>query len=87
MMCLDIPTSCDFLKRRDPKTDSGMYVIDPDGPGGVAPFMVRLSSIAHFYLWLFVIAILSLYFTSVQVKQKDIKMAIKLKSYQNDPNL
>ncbi|KAK2145704.1 hypothetical protein LSH36_662g04064 [Paralvinella palmiformis] len=39
--CQDIPTSCDFLKRREPKTDSGMYVIDPDGPGGVAPFMVE----------------------------------------------
>ena len=35
-----VPLSCSDIKYRHPTAANGSYVIDPDGPGGLAPFSV-----------------------------------------------
>src|SRR5215470_4050340 len=35
-----IAASCDAIRRKDPGAASGMYMIDPDGPGGSPPVTV-----------------------------------------------
>ena len=35
-----VPLSCNDIKNRVPAAANGNYVIDPDGPGGLAPFSV-----------------------------------------------
>jgi cysteine-rich repeat protein len=44
-ICLD-PTSCKQILQQNPQAQSGVYVIDPDGPGGQGPFQTRCDMVA-----------------------------------------
>lgn len=45
-VCQDIPLNCDdFLKKHPDKAKNGPLEIDPDGPGGVDPFLVKNKKI------------------------------------------